>query len=242
MAEELIFDETYANEPKLPAVVKKKSKLQVLLITTLSAVVLGFIIGAVMLKLLTSFEAESQSVNASGQTSTALTQKSVLLSAYVLQGGVFSEKKNAEQWVEKYNNQGVPAVIWKSEGNFYLFAGAAPAENQAREQAKQINTKKLDIYVKEWTAPIAKGALLKDEKEWLNEFQAVWSSSLQKTAESGERSNDEWQKLIRNAPAQSATCQKLTRTISKKMDKLIHEDPAQVQQALLNIWKSASSS
>lgn len=241
-AEELIFDSALASESRHPVIFKKKSKLQVLLITTLSAVVLGVIIGAVMLKLLTSFDAEETEVNATGQTSAALAEKSVLLTAYVLQGGVFSEKKNAEKWVKKYNKQGVPAVLWEREGNFYLFAGAAPAENQAREQAKKINSKKLDIYVKEWTAPIAKGTLLTAEKEWLKEFQAVWSNALQKTDRSGGRSDDEWQKLIRKAPPESNACQQLTRTITSNLDKLTHENPGQVQQALLNIWKSASAS
>ncbi|WLV23688.1 hypothetical protein QR721_08520 [Aciduricibacillus chroicocephali] len=234
-AEEISNDAFFHMDAK--KVPGKRSKLQVLLVTTVSAIVLGVLIGTVMLKLLTVFETDEAAVTVSGHANAAMNKKSELLSAYVLQGGVFTKKKNADEWLAKYEKAGVPAVLWQRDGSYYLFAGAAPAEKQAAEQAKLIEKAKLDIYIKEWTAPIAKGELKDNEKKWLSEFSTVWNRTLQKTGET--HSASEWNSLIKSAPAKSTACQNLAKGIEANLDKLKAGDSNTVRQALLNIWKSA---
>lgn len=221
---------------------KGRSKLQLLLVTILSAVVLGVVIGAVMLKLLTVFEADEASVAVSGHVNGAAGQKSEVLTAYVLQGGVFAKKKNAEEWLAKYNKAGVPATLWKQDESYYLFAGVATAESQAAEQAAEMKQKKLDIYVKEWTAPIANGFLTEKEKKWIGEFSTIWSTTLQQSVENKKISEADWEKLVKSAPAESVACQNLAKSINGNINKLKKNDSKTARQALLNIWKSGSSS
>ena len=212
----------------------QKSKLQLVVIATVSAIVLGIIFGAVMLKVLTAFDNSEDAMHTSAQA----TGKSVLMHAYVLQGGVFTEKHNAEKWSKRYQQKGLPALVWKQDNNYYLFAGIAHSEAEAIERAKAIKAKDLDVYVKEWTAPIAKGPFKPGEKSWLDKFQRTWSLSLQGTVNGKAISKKEWVILQEQVP-KGTMSEKLATGISKNLQQLSSPKERNVQQALLSVWKEA---
>src|SRR5699024_3849241 len=52
---------------------------------------------------------------------------------YVLQGGVFSEKENAQQLAKKFQKNHINTIRWKRDQQFFLFAGIASTNEQAEQ-------------------------------------------------------------------------------------------------------------
>src|SRR5699024_2723194 len=137
-----------------------------LLLSVVSAVVIGVLLGFIVLKMSSGgadvasenqpsqpasqgVEAASKSEN-EDQESQRMIQLNEL-KAYVLQAGVYSEKENTEEVVSTFQSQGYPATIWEEENQYYVFTHIFTTEEQAKDAVNQLEKNELEVYAKPWT-------------------------------------------------------------------------------------------
>src|SRR5699024_11535296 len=72
------------------------------------------------------------------------------LHAYVLQGGVFSDKANANEMVDAFAKAGFSSIVWKRDEAYHVFIGISGAKKQMESQIEELNDNGLDVYIKEW--------------------------------------------------------------------------------------------
>ena|GEM_PF-2729703 len=237
---ELARNDIYLPEPPPKSVTGFKTLFnrwqngyKLVILATISAVFLGLIFGAVMLKLFAAVEDEA------GKTSTTNSQPvqsgAGLLTGFVLQGGMFNQDENARTWQQKFEKQGVPAMLWKQNGHIYLFAGAAATEKEAEQLAEGIREKGLDIYVKAWSVP-EQTVRMPEEKEWLRELRQLWKESISRSAGGQALSAGKWDQLLNRIPEGSATLQSKKTKLQKQAASLKGKTGAEAQKRLLEIW------
>ncbi|WHY76346.1 hypothetical protein QNH20_19795 [Neobacillus sp. WH10] len=129
---------------------KKKNgrPLGSIVISGIFAILIGTTIGIVMLKLLTTGPSEktvteppvveekggTEEKPAAGKTTSADLKQ---LTAYVIQGGVFSSKGGAKETSSQLSSKGVPSQLVEMDGKQYLFLGVA----DSIDTAKSLGTK-----------------------------------------------------------------------------------------------------
>src|SRR5699024_1683635 len=124
-----------------------------------AAIFIGSILGFIMLNLFGNINALCNHGNNPEATNAVAADKDTekksnasdeqkAITAYVLQGGVFSEKANADQWAESFKQAGFPAMIWERDDQYYLLTGIADTEEQAKKIAASIKEQNMDVFVK----------------------------------------------------------------------------------------------
>lgn len=153
------------------------------------------------------------------------------LTAYVLQGGMFSNYDNAEHWLNSFKNIHLHPVLWERDSYFYLFVGLAPGKEEAEDKKKSIPEKGIDIYVKDWNVEGIDVLVFKDEQEWLESFQKKWLHTLEDHNEFSS-----WDILLEKASALEDI-----KSSSQQMDKLFEQYDysieAEADYLLLETWK-----
>ncbi|MBM7644723.1 hypothetical protein JOD45_000930 [Scopulibacillus daqui] len=93
-------------------------------------------------------ETAGQSLKQNGST---LPAKNLNLHLYVIQAGVYSDKRQADTFVKAFQKQGVPAVVEKS-GNNYIFIGVQTSQTAVDHMKDYFKEQGISVYTKEWTA------------------------------------------------------------------------------------------
>lgn len=222
----------------------KKSRVGPFLTATFTAVLIGLFLGLLMLNMFTNKEKHAstndhqQAASDADDIDKAETKPTTLkqMKAYVLQLGVFSEKENANDWSETYQQEGVTSVHFHRDNQYFLFSGMADTEERAKEFAAILLKDGIEVYVKEWITNEIDAELTGTESEWLASFQEQWEKSLMELSKEDGVLLDGWNKLIEEYPLKSEGITQLVEAIellSENEGKSIFE----LQNHLLNIWK-----
>lgn len=214
-----------------------KYVLKPLFIAIGSALVIGLVIGAIMLKMFAQLDGETASV-----TSGALVKNENIvetmngLTAYVLQAGAFSKIENAQKWAKIYEKKGHQTIVWKKEDTYYLLAGLAKTEASAIAQAKSKNN--IDIYVKEWQTVDSADRLTEKERIWLQSFYILWNQQLDLIGEEQGLLQKEWQKLLADKPKRSQKFNLFFKEIDVSLSTTEVKNAADLEKLLLKLWNA----
>lgn len=248
---------TFARKSENTHPLNKKNKrgiLKPVVISISAAIFIGSILGFIMLNMfgnindLSSNENTPEAMNAvAADENTDKDGKNpdnVMkgLTAYVLQGGVFSEKANAEQWVESFKQAGIPAMIWEREEQYYLLAGMADTEDQGKKAAISIKEQNMDVFIKEWRTSATEASLNKEEAAWLSAFEKQWKNALKSVSEQEGILVSEWEKLIKDQPENSEVLPDFIEEITSLLAEMKKADEKKEQYILLNIWQQYEAS
>ncbi len=188
-----------------------------IIIAIISAITIGSIMGFVMLKIIVNFDNDlnaspaflvptDENNNGQGEekTENPPTNSTTLhtidsMSAFVLQGGVFSTVENAEAESVKFVEQGYAPIIWEKEGQFYLLVNLGMSKEDLQDDTNALMNSGIEVYAKEWQVSEMEMELTKEEYDWLLAFQDQWNISLG----TGMVEAREWQALMDQAPEQS---------------------------------------
>lgn len=224
------------------------------IIATISALVIGTSLGIMMLNMITNVnhhvnQTPSQTiaplpeedVNKDGDEKIGNEQISSVsldaISAYVLQGGVFSERENAETSAKVFGDAGFPTSIWSRENNYYLIVGIANTKEKAQEIGIELDQHDLETFVKEWHTKEMDLQLSEEEHTWLTSFVNVWNNSLDSVDNLEEFSLDTWKELANNFPSNTS----VLAHIGQQLNEMNQEDITSsydMQHVLLLMWRS----
>lgn len=157
------------------------------------------------------------------------------ISAYVLQVGVFSERKNADEWITTFEQAGFPTTIWEKDDLLYLLAGVTVTEEQANALVSDFSDLQFDVYIKEWKTNEVDVELTEEEMNWLQSFHAKWNNALESLNKQEGILMEDWDRLLENAPDAPESINKLVDRIKKEKDTKKGEWEAHIM--LLNIWQ-----
>lgn len=230
---------------------RKAKQFKPIMIATISAIVIGGLLGFTMLKMFGGFNDDIQAGGDGNLTpavadaednksedkpveSSAYTLDPV--SAFVLQGGVFSEKSNAEVWADDYEEAGLSSVIWEAESQFYLFAGIAGSKDEAKQAAENLQGYGFDIFVKEWSTGETEVELTETEHSWLVSFQNLWQETMNSLNNAESFSIEQWKTLNADYPEESEKLSGLSSMIKELSGEIETADSGKYQYFLLNLW------
>lgn len=230
---------------------KKQSKVKTfkpIIVTTISAIAIGSILGVIMLRMFVGIDSDlaennnlpAATIDTEDEDSNTENGPSASeeMDAYVLQGGVFSDKANAEEWVSKYEQAGLPSFIWEKEENYFLLVGIANTKEQAEQFADEIKEYEFDIYVKEWTTNEGAANLTNEEVDWIQSFHENWQNALQSLENDQSFTVDNWEALIENYPEETENLAALKETLSSYQESIqAQAEGFEAQHILLHLWQ-----
>jgi stage II sporulation protein B len=222
-----------------------------IIIAIVSAVVIGSVLGFVMLRMFVGIDHELAApdpnsspnpvVNANGdkQQTEAKPVKLEAMNAYVLQGGVFAEQANADEWVDKFADAGMPSMVWKQDKQYYLFLGMAADKEQAKGLiATMKESSDLDVFVKEWKTDKMEVKMSGDEQKWYQSFQDQWTKSLSNVNKEKAIAPEDWKQIAADYPKNS----KRGDALVKEMSQIKEVTGTEAQVVLLNLWNAFNQS
>lgn len=168
----------------------------------LGAALIGVVLGFLLLRYTAGIESETSGVAAPIATQGAAANAGAFsdLTAYVVQGGVYNQEDIGQDVVQKYADAGIPAVLWKKNGQFFLLTGMAGSQEEADTLGSQLQAQGYESYVKQWDPGVeATGSAWLDELAVLlaagdNQDPALWTAWQEKIpadAESVKTASDE---------------------------------------------------
>jgi stage II sporulation protein B len=157
------------NGIRFPALLKVEKKnasvIKSMAISVIFAILLGTGFGFIMLKLVitdgskpaavgtkTVPTAKKETANTNNTNQEAITLKP--LTAYMVQGGVFSKKETANTVARQAIEKGIPAETMEWNGQYYIFLGVADSIEHARSLGTIYQKKGMDgVFAKTITIP-----------------------------------------------------------------------------------------
>jgi len=226
----------------------KWSAFKPVVISVSAAIFIGSILGFIMLNMfgnindLSNHENNPEATNAVAadegtEKNSNASDEQKAITAYVLQGGVFSEKANADQWAESFKQAGFPVMIWEREDQYYLLTGIADTEEQAKKIATSIKEKNMDVFAKEWRTSPTDAALNKEEAAWLNAFEKQWQDTLKSVSKQEGILASGWEQLIKDQPENSKKLSGFIEKITTFLPEMKKADEKKEQNILLTIWQ-----
>ncbi|MBS3679447.1 SPOR domain-containing protein [Ornithinibacillus massiliensis] len=220
-----------------------------IIIAIISALTIGSIMGFVLLKIIVNFDNNLNGTPAvampiegeekgkddnQGNASKVDTSHYMLdsMSAFVLQGGVFSSIANAEAESGKFVEQGYAPVIWEKDNQFYLLVTMRRSKEDLQSDINSLKEKGIEVYAKDWQTSEKEVALTKEEYDWVVSFQEQWNLSL----ENGSLDEETWNALIEQAPKGST---ELNSFVTQMEELLTSKENTEI--VLLNLWNSLDS-
>lgn len=167
---------------------KRRNYWTPVILTILSACIIGTILGIAMLELFVGVaeeQPEEQPIPTPTETEQTtspveeppLVELSVL-SAHVIQAGLFTERENVETWSKQYQDIGEPTFIWEEDGQFYLFIGIYSTAEEAKSKVEELQSEGHDVFTKPWVTSEIHEGFTGEELEWLDKFYSAWQHSL----------------------------------------------------------------
>ncbi|MBP1968803.1 stage II sporulation protein B [Virgibacillus natechei] len=215
-----------------------------------SAVVIGSILGIIMLRMFVGIESDiaqgnnnlpvagvDNEDNGNNTEAGLSTFSNGSIDAYVLQGGVFSEMENADEWVENYDQAGLHSLIWEVNDQYFLLVGLANTDDQAKQFANDITAEEgFEVFGKEWNTAEREVELIEEEAEWLQAFEENWHEALGSLENEEIFIVDEWEGLVENYPEETDRLASLNESISSFLDEMEQAEGSKAQNILLNMW------
>lgn len=224
-------------------------KFKPLISTIVLALSVGLIMGFIMLRVFGSIDngmatpGHNPIVNIGQATEDTNAQKDEAVNAelpkieaYILQGGVFSNKANAEKLAKDYQANNVSAIVWEREAEFYLIVGLSVTQDGANKLASNMKEKRLEAFVKEWVTPAREVELTKNEEEWIHSFQQLLTESIKGGDDGIGNDLSKWEEQLENAPKESEKIMSFKKSIHSLLDGVKENGGSFAQQDLLQLW------
>ncbi|WP_096269581.1 SPOR domain-containing protein [Paucisalibacillus globulus] len=219
-----------------------------IIIAIISAITIGSIMGFVMLKIIVNFDNDVnatpayQTIPGQGQddqnksVEDETTSGGTLItldpmSAFVLQGGVFSSASNAEAESSKFIDQGYSPVIWEKDSQYYLLVSSGLSKEDLQDDINVLVGSGIDVYAKEWVIGESKIKLSEEESNWVSSFQDQWNIATGK----GLIEVDTWNKMVEQAPKGTESFNSFVTSLKEQLTSFNDNNPGQL---LLAMWKS----
>jgi len=242
---------TFARKSDNTNPLNKKSKwsaFKPVVISVSAAIFIGSILGFIMLNMFGNINDLSNHGNNPEATNAVVADEDTekksnasdehkTITAYVLQGGVFSEKSNADQWAESFKQAGFPAMIWERDDQYYLLTGIADTEEQAKKIATSIKEQNMDVFAKEWKTSPTDADLNKEEAAWLGVFEKQWQDTLKSVSKQEGILASGWEQLIKEQPEKSEKLSGFIEEITTVLPEMEEADENKEQNILLTIWQ-----
>ncbi|MEI3614479.1 SPOR domain-containing protein [Pseudogracilibacillus sp. SO30301A] len=197
-----------------------------------SSLIIGIIFGFITLKMVKQEDPENKSIlhsaaqetteNNDGNTSMATFDS---LNTYVVQGGVFREKENADKSAQSFHALDFSAVSWERGSDYYLLAGIYASEENAKLSADEMTKENLDVYVKEWEIKGGQINVNEADKDWLARFLELWKSSLESLENNKGLSIEKWDQLLNNSNGLSAKTLNFAEEVQGYREQLDQQQP-----------------
>ncbi|GGJ84149.1 hypothetical protein GCM10007063_03310 [Lentibacillus kapialis] len=224
------------------------TKAKPFLIASISAVIIGGVLGFFMLNMFVDIDGNigqqggsSASAVSDKENSTADAQSDVVAidanSAFAVQAGKFSEQANAEEMAAVIQDAGSSAMIWENNSFYFVLSGISMSEQQAEQTATVLANSGIDTYVKEWATEASKITLMDSEKEWLQMFEKQWNKSLKSVSSGNHLSKDAWAGVVNAIPENTDSITSLTEAVQKEHQAMGKTDNSRDQIILLNLWE-----
>ncbi|WP_042146169.1 hypothetical protein [Paucisalibacillus sp. EB02] len=215
-----------------------------IIIAVISAITIGSIMGFVMLKIIVNFDNDlnatpAYSIPGQGQddqdTGNPSSEGTLIsldsMSAFVIQGGVFSSASNADAESVKFIDQGYSPVIWEKDNQFYLLVSLGLSKEDLQGDINTLVNSGIDVYAKEWIIGEREVKLSEEEYNWVNSFQDEWNIATGK----GTVEVDTWKKLVEQAPKGTESFNSFVKSINEQITSVNDENSGQL---LLAMWKA----
>ena len=214
------------------------------------ALIIGTIFGFIMLKIFGTIDngmisrGNNPIVSVENSSEKENTKKDLMkaelpgVQAYILQGGVFSSKENAEKFADDFQGHGIMTMIWKRDNEFFLILGLSNSLKEANKMAANIEKNNLDVFVKEWKTPTREIKMTKDEEEWIHSFQMTLNTTIDNLDNPKNDSFADWDDLLKNIPNQSESLSSFEDLIHELLnnEKENNDSKSHTQKDLLRIW------
>jgi len=245
------FAREYDPTLKLSKTKKQNTNLNMfkpIIIAIISAITIGSIMGFVMLKIIVNFDNDVnatpayQTIPGQGQDDqnksvedettsggTLITLDS--MSAFVLQGGVFSSASNAEAESSKFIDQGYSPVIWEKDSQYYLLVSSGLSKEDLQDDINVLVGSGIDVYAKEWVIGESEIKLSEEETNWVSSFQDQWNIATGK----GLIEVDTWNKMVEQAPKGTESFNSFVTSLKEQLTSFNDNNSGQL---LLAMWKS----
>lgn len=245
------------NEEKDIGQVNKKSKRKVfkpIIIASVLAIATGTVLGVIMLNMFTSID-EKQVATTNNQISAGTVDdneeqnetagavsgtKSTELeswSAFIIQGGVFSERSNAEELATTFESSGHAPVIWEKDNQYFILLGISETEEGAERIAEEISNTGHDVFVKGWETANKSVDLTEEEQKWMESFTSEWKSTLETISDEDKGfSQKNWEALLENNFEANESLNNFSKQLTATFNNYKEADKIDHQQLLLEIW------
>ncbi|MFD2628687.1 hypothetical protein [Oceanobacillus kapialis] len=224
---------------------KRWTTLKPVLLTIVSALGVGTLLGIIMLRMFGSIDTEMQSssnvaVPAEMETTEEQNANAEItldsLSAFVLQAGVFTGRENAAEAAKVYEDAGVQTVLWERDNQFYLLAGMALNKEAATELRDDLTEEGLEFYVKEWNTSAITSNVTEENKTWLENLQKNVIETKEGLAKDRPFNAQAWKELAQTIPTQPDHYATLAKEVNHTADNAEKLSSQEAQNQLLLLW------
>lgn len=216
------------------------------------ACIIGISLGIIVLNMITniddyvhddSMETSLQNGRENEQTTEGTNeQQSVTLNeidAYVLQGGVFSSKENAESSATLFEDSKLEPIIWEKDDHYHILLGVTKTKDQAKALMNDLDENEFDLFIKSWTTDDIELHLTEDEHMWLKSFINLWDETLTAVSQQETIQADEWEQLITDIPNDVSVLDDFIVYVQEVIEEDINNvDHLTAQHMLLKMWKA----
>lgn len=222
-------------------------------IAAFSAILLGIGLGIFMLNMFTNIDTpavlgKGTSDTNSVEGSSSNTEKEAIaanlstftlpkLNAFVLQGGLFSEKSNVKEVQAAFTDAGYRTMIWERDNKFYLFSNITETKEQSDSLKAMYKESSLETYSKEWTVGEAEMKLTAAENKWMNKFHELWNSSVKMISSNQTISSSEWNKWLADYPDSGKNSSAFYSDVKGLVTQFVEAKENLQPILLLEIWK-----
>ncbi|MGM8213001.1 SPOR domain-containing protein [Virgibacillus sp. W0430] len=228
-------------------------KIKPIFLAVISAVAIGIVLGSIMLNLFTTVKNDSEPPGTSpasiqtteendeeeSKTNRASDHRKETeiksMQAYVIQGGVFKEQPNAEEWLHTFQTEGHNGVIWNRDDEFYVILGLFTTKEKASRQVIKIKEQGLDAFVKQWTTDSVRVNLNEEEEQLVLQFQEIWLHFM-KALETHQLNESSWEDKLNKLALEKESFIQLHKKTSDLLQDLNQKSAKEVQFALLKAW------
>jgi len=230
------------------------------LIASISAVIIGSLLGFFMLNMFVDINAdinqrdgsplsaaandEDETNGAGGEGNDAASGDGAAspvtfeaVDAFVLQAGKFGEKANADEMAATVQQAGFAAMVWEKEGFFHVLSGIAASKQQGTQLANTFADEGLEVFVKEWQTEADERELPDKENEWLQKYEQQWNDSLASVTDGNQLSKNAWAEIVDTIPENTEYITDFTETLKEQHEQIGQGGKWQDQVILLSLWE-----
>ncbi|MDX8046571.1 SPOR domain-containing protein [Gracilibacillus sp. S3-1-1] len=213
------------------------SKYKPLLISGVTAIVIGSFLGVIMLRMFINIDPEEVAFDSS---STINNQAASVSSEqvetkeenyqgkeyhfYVTQAGVFSSESAAEQLVAELKEENIDGMVWQRDDSYHVYVSLTSSQEASKDFTEKFISDSDDMYSgKPWDVNAESAALEEGESEWVQ----LLESSLEQMIE-GNIDEGEMNRLLEDKPTNPSALVEQIVSILESLQAQNEEQSAQV--------------